>query len=107
MAKRKAKELEVEVATDVAELEAVAAAEAAIANTTDGGDDAVEAQALADAQAAVDTAPTAEVGDNLSVTEFGQVSNEMARGYLAAKGEEVKFEEPEDVKSDYYMNPIN
>ena len=102
---RGTKRLEEELATDVAELEAVAAAEAAIADTTDGGDDAVEAQALVDAQAAVDTAPTIEEADKLSITDYGMVSNEMARKILEAKGKTVMFEEPEDVKSNHNMKP--
>lgn len=98
--------LKQELATDVVELNAVAAAEAAIADINDGGDDAAEAQALVDAKAAVNTAPTVEEANKLSIVDFGMVSNEMARAILKAKGVEVKFEEPVDVKSDYHMRPI-
>jgi len=102
----KAKDLEVEIASDVAELAAVAEAEAAIADTADGGNDTAEAQALVDAKAAVNTAPTVAAGDKIGITDFGMVSNDMARAYLTAKGVAVKFEEPVDVKSNYYMKPI-
>lgn len=115
------KDLKNELATDVAENEAVlvaeaavAAAEAAIADTTDGGDEAAEAQALAEAQAQLDTAkskvnvePTLDAVKSLKITDFGMVSNEMARSILKAQGKEVKFEEPVTVNSDYYMRPYN
>lgn len=115
------KDLKNELATDVAENEAVlvaeaavAAAEAAIADTTDGGDEAAEAQALAEAQAQLDTAkskvnvePTLDTVKSLKITDFGMVSNEMARSILKAQGKEVKFEEPVTVNSDYYMRPYN
>lgn len=115
------KDLKNELATDVAENEAVlvaeaavAAAEAAIADTTDGGDEAAEAQALAEAQAQLDTAkskvnvePTLDAVKSLKITDFGMVSNEMARSILKAQGKEVKFEEPVTVNSDYYMKPYN
>lgn len=115
------KDLKNELATDVAENEAVlvaeaavAAAEAAIADTTDGGDEAAEAQALAEAQAQLDTAkskvnvePTLDTVKSLKITDFGMVSNEMAKSILKAQGKEVKFEEPVTVNSDYYMRPYN
>lgn len=115
------KDLKNELATDVAENEAVlvaeaavAAAEAAIADTTDGGDEAAEAQALAEAQAQLDTAkskvnvePTLDAVKSLKITDFGMVSNEMARAILEAKGVEVKFEEPETIEADYYMRPYS
>lgn len=115
------KDLKNELATDVAENEAVlvaeaavAAAESAIADTTDGGDDIAEAQALAEAQAQLDTAkanldtaPTLDAVKSLKITDFGMVSNEMARSILKAQGKEVKFEEPVTVNSDYYMKPYN
>lgn len=115
------KDLKNELATDVAENEAVlvaeaavAAAEAAIADTTDGGDEAAEAQALAEAQAQLDTAkskvnvePTLDAVKSLKITDFGMVSNEMAKSILKAQGKEVKFEEPVTVNSDYYMKPYN
>jgi len=62
--------------------------------------------ALATAQSNVDVGDSIAIAAELSITDFGMVSNDMARAILAARGEEVKFEEPEDVKSDYYMNPI-
>lgn len=101
------KKLKKELATDVAELKAVADAEAAIADTNDGGDDDAEAQALADAKAAVNTAPTIAEANKLSITDFGMVSNKMAKMILEEKGKKVLFEEPEDVKSNYNMKPIN
>lgn len=95
-----------EIATDVAEDAAVEAAEAAIADTLDGGDPAVEQDTLTAAQAAVDYAPTVEEADKLSICDFGMVSNDMARAVLKARGVEVKFEEPENVDSDYWMKPV-
>jgi len=41
----------------------------------------------------------------LSITDFGMVSNNMLRAILAARGETVKFEEPEVIHSDYNMRP--
>lgn len=96
--------LKAELATDKAELEAVAAAEAAIADTTDGGD---EAEALVTAKSKVNVEPTLDAVKSLKITDFGMVSNEMARSILKAQGKEVKFEEPVTVNSDYYMKPYN
>jgi len=100
------RKLKKELKTDELELAAVEAAEAAIADTEDGGDDDTEAQALVDAQAAVNFAPTIAEADALSITDFNMVSNDMARKILEAKGKPVRFEEPEEVKSNYYMKPI-
>ena len=106
------KDLKNELATDVAENEAVlvaeaavAAAEAAIADTTDGGDEAAEA--LVTAKSKVNVEPTLDAVKSLKITDFGMVSNEMARSILKAQGKEVKFEEPVTVNSDYYMKPYN
>ena len=95
------KDLKNELATDVAENEAVLVAEAAIADTTDGGDEAAEAQALAEAQAQLDTAkskvnvePTLDAVKSLKITDLGMVYNERARSILKDKGKEVKFKEP-------------
>lgn len=108
------KDLKNELATDVAENEAVlvaeaavAAAEAAIADTTDGGDEAAEAEALVTAKSKVNVEPTLDAVKSLKITDFGMVSNEMARSILKAQGKEVKFEEPVTVNSDYYMKPYN
>ena len=99
--------LKAELATDKVELDAVAAAEAAIADTTDGGDEAAEAKALVTAKSKVNVAPTLDAVKSLKITDFGMVSNEMARSILKAQGKEVKFEEPVTVNSDYYMKPYN
>ena len=42
----------------------------------------------------------------LRITDFGSVSNQMAKQILIAAGKTVKFEEPVDVKTDFYMKPI-
>ena len=42
----------------------------------------------------------------LPITEYSNVSDSMARAILDAKGVEVRFEEPVDVKSDFDMKPI-
>jgi hypothetical protein len=42
----------------------------------------------------------------LRITDFGSVSNQMAKQILIAAGKTVKFEEPIDVKTDFYMKPI-
>lgn len=94
----------------VAEQPAVDAAQAAYdAAVTD---QTTKTTALADAQTAYDTAvASVDVGDSvaladkLSITDFGMISNDQARAILAARGEEVKFEEPENVATDYNMNP--
>jgi len=99
------KDLKNELATDKVELDAVAAAEAAIADTTDGGDEAAEA--LVTAKSKVNVEPTLDAVKSLKITDFGMVSNEMARSILKAQGKEVKFEEPVTVNSDYYMKPYN
>ena len=101
------KDLKNELATDKVELDAVAAAEAAIADTTDGGDEAAEAEALVTAKSKVNVEPTLDAVKSLKITDFGMVSNEMARSILKAQGKEVKFEEPVTVNSDYYMKPYN
>ncbi len=99
--------LKAELATDKAELDAVAAAEAAITDTTDGGDEAAEAEALVTAKSKVNVEPTLDAVKSLKITDFGMVSNEMAKSILKAQGKEVKFEEPVTVNSDYYMKPYN
>jgi len=99
------KDLKNELATDVAENEAVLVAEAAVADTTDGGDEAAEA--LVTAKSKVNVEPTLDAVKSLKITDFGMVSNEMARSILKAQGKEVKFEEPVTVNSDYYMKPYN
>lgn len=74
-------------------------------------DKATADAAVVTAQGAHDTASTTG-GDTvalaaaLPITDFGMISNDQARAILAARGEEVKFEEPEVVHSDYNMNPI-
>jgi|SaaInlStandDraft_4_1057021.scaffolds.fasta_scaffold16170_4 hypothetical protein len=101
--------LKEEIATDVEEDAAVIAAEAAVVAaeaTADVADDQPAVAAVVTAKANVDYAPTAAAAKKLSIVDFCMVSNDMARAILKAKGVEVKFEEPEDVKSDYYMNPI-
>ena len=42
----------------------------------------------------------------LRITDFGSVSNQMAKQILIAAGKTVKFEEPVDVRTDFYMKPI-
>ena len=101
------KDLKNELATDKVELDAVAAAEAAIADTTDGGDEVAEAEALVTAKSKVNVEPTLDAVKSLKITDFSMVSNEMARSILKAQGKEVKFEEPVTVNSDYYMKPYN
>ena len=76
--------LKAELATDKAELDAVAAAEAAIADTTDGGDEAAEAEALVTAKSKVNVEPTLDAVKSLKITDFGMVSNEMAKSILKA-----------------------
>lgn len=93
MAKKQLDELETELAD-------VTAAEAAIADDTDGGDAAIEAATLVTEQADVVVA-----ADKLSICDFGMVSNDMARAILKAQGKTVKFEEPEVVEADYNMRP--
>src|SRR5574344_834135 len=92
--------LKAELATDKAELDAVAAAEAAIADTTDGGDE--EAEALVTAKSKVNVAPTLDAVKSLKITDFGMVSNEMARSILKAQGKEVKLQAPATVHSADY-----
>jgi hypothetical protein len=59
------------------------------------------------AKSKVNVAPTLDAVKSLKITDFGMVSNEMARSILKAQGKEVKFEEPVTVNSDYYMRPYN
>ena len=94
----------------VAEQPAVDAAQAAYDAAV--ADQTTKTTALTDAQAAYDAAVgSVDVGDSvalaakLPITDFGMVSNDMARAIITARGDEVKFEEPEDVASDYNMNP--
>ena len=61
--------------------------------------------ALTTAQGNVDSGDSVEIAAGLSITDFGMISNDAARAILAARGETVKFEEPEVVASDYNMNP--
>ena len=42
----------------------------------------------------------------LRITDYGNVSNAMARKILAARGEEVKFKEKTIVNSDYNMRSL-
>lgn len=78
------------------------------ADTTDCIDDVVEQPAIDVATAVVvtDFAETVVEADKLNITDYNMVSNEIARKILESKGKTVMFEEPEDVKSNYYMKPI-
>jgi len=106
MGRKKFKE---EVAEDRVDAAALKAAQDAVADTTDGGDAAVEAQAVIDAQAALDAniAETIVEAETLPITDYNMVSNELARKILESKGKAVRFEEPEDVKSNHNMEPLN
>ena len=61
---------------------------------------------LATAGAGVDTAAAQAIADTLKFDQFNMISNAQARILLAGQGKPVLFEEPEDVKSDYWMQPI-
>ena len=97
-----------ETAEDKVALEAVEVAEAAVADTEDGGDDATEAQAVVDTTAALaaDIAETVVAAEELNIAEQNMISNDMARSILTSKGIDVKFEEPENVISNHKMEIV-
>lgn len=64
-------------------------------------------QALKDAITNGVATDIVNAANKLSVTDFGNVSDEMAAAILTAKGVAIKFEKPVDVKSDYYMKAIS
>lgn len=99
------KNLKDEIATDIAEKNAVIDAEnAALA---DGVITEEEQSVIDAAKANVNVELTIEAANKLSICDFGMVSNDMARALLEAKGIAVKFEEPVNVESDYNMRPYN
>ena len=44
--------------------------------------------------------------DNIAITDYAMVSNELAKKILEKKGKKVLFEEPEDVQSSFHMKPL-
>jgi len=44
--------------------------------------------------------------DNIAITDYAMVSNDLARKILEKKGKKVLFEEPEDVQSSFHMKPL-
>lgn len=96
------------------EVDAQAVVDAAVADTaTKTTDEATAAvavvtasDAVTTAEAGVDTAAAQAIADTLKFDQFNMISNAQARILLAGQGKPVLFEEPEDVKSDYWMQPI-
>ena len=44
--------------------------------------------------------------DNIVITDYAMVSNELAKKILEKKGKKVLFEEPEDVQTSFHMKPL-
>lgn len=97
------KNLKTELATDVVEKASVVSAETAA--LADGVITEAEQAIIDAAKANVNVNPTLIEAAKLSICDFGMVSNDMARAILEARGVEIRFEEPENVESDYNMRP--
>lgn len=82
----------------------VTAEEAAVATATTAL--ATANGKLNTAKSKVSNASTLELISDVKVTDFGMVSNDLARKIIVTQGKTVMFEEPVDVKSDYNMRPI-
>lgn len=61
---------------------------------------------LAAAEAGVDAAAAQAIAAKLSITDFCMVSNDQAKIYIMGQGKPVLFQEPENVRSDFWMQPI-